>query len=50
MTSGGEAARQAVADDQARRAVQHDDVKANIEGDVNAEIAAQAAAGCWAAI
>lgn len=31
-----------LAKDQARRVVQHDDVKANIEGDVNAEIAAEA--------
>jgi uncharacterized protein YggT (Ycf19 family) len=31
-----------MANDQARRVVQHEDVKANVEGDVNAEIAAQA--------
>ena len=31
-----------LANDQARRNLQHDDVKAQVEGDVNAEIAAQA--------
>ena len=35
----------AVANDAARRGAQHDDVKANIEGDVNAEIQAQASRG-----
>lgn len=31
-----------LANDQNRRAIQHDDVKAQVEGDINAEIAAQA--------
>ncbi len=42
MTEPSRLADDPVASDQARRAVQHDDVKANVEGDVNAEIAAQA--------
>lgn len=42
MTEPSRLANDPVADDQARRVVQHGDVKANVEGDVNAEIAAQA--------
>ncbi|MBA3456918.1 MAG: YggT family protein [Deltaproteobacteria bacterium] len=45
MTEPSRLTDDAVASDAARRGQQHDDVKANIEGDVNAEIEAEASRG-----